>query len=105
MMARVEKVLSRADELYRVLAQQGCDFTIHPSSTAFRIYLDRAKETGGIFKEGNWDLRDGDSHVWRNVEMSGTANSLEVMKTEKQSGYWVREHCIDWLEWEELQYV
>lgn len=43
-------------------------FTVFPSTAAFEAYLIRAKETRRMFKESNWDTRDGESRVWRDIE-------------------------------------
>lgn len=67
-MARLDKLLCRTDILYQVLSQQRCAFTILPSAALFEPYLDWAKETRGMFKEGTWDTRDGESRVWRDIE-------------------------------------
>ncbi|KGO39600.1 hypothetical protein PEX1_105580 [Penicillium expansum] len=75
-------------DLYQVLARQGCAFTIFPSVAAFELYMNRAKETGGEFKEGNWDVRDGESRIWRDVK----SNAVDP---DTKSGYWVTTHVVD----------
>lgn len=110
MMARLEKVLHRADDLYRTLAREGCEFTIFPSPEAFQVYLDRAKENGGVFKEGDWDSqRDPESRVWRSVEPSSSAeNASADISTEEKAGYWVKTDVYDlfnWFERPDVQFV
>lgn len=101
-MAQLEKVLCRADELYRTLAQQGCNFSIFPSPVAFELYLDRAKETGGVFEEGNWDLnRAAESRVWRSVELGTSKDEISSStSTDGKPGYWIRTSFFDWVGWE-----
>ena len=85
MLARLEKVLIRADELHRTLAQQGCEFSIFPSPAAFELCLDQAKKSGGVLEEGDWDLNRGaESRVWRSIE--------------PQLGYWIRTSFFDMFE-------
>lgn len=105
--ARLEQVLCRVDELFRVLASRGCDFTIFPSPTAFDIYLNQAKETGGVFEEGNIDLgRGAESRVWRSVIMDSSKGEASKDSSEKEkSGYWVRTSFFDWLERPNMQFV
>jgi hypothetical protein len=107
MMARLEKVLYRADELYRTLTQQGCDFSIFPSPAAFELCLDRAKETGGIFEEGDWDHNRGaESRVWRSIEENTFKNGLsDDIRTDRKLGYWVRTSFFDWFERKDMQFV
>lgn len=92
MLARLEKVLIRADELHRTLAQQGCEFSIFPSPAAFELCLDQAKKSGGAFEEGDWDHHRGaESRVWRSIE--------------PQLGYWIRTSFFDMFEREDMGFV
>ncbi|KAJ5317746.1 hypothetical protein N7508_002254 [Penicillium antarcticum] len=76
MLARLEKVLIRADELYRTLAQQGY----------------QAKESGGVLEEGDWDHNRGaESRVWRSIE--------------PQLGYWIRTSFFDMFERRNMEFV
>lgn len=92
MLAQLEKVLSRADELHRTLAQQGCEFSIFPSPAAFEMCLDQAKESGAAFEEGDWDQNRGaESRIWRSVE--------------PQLGYWIRTSFFDMFERKDMGFV
>lgn len=92
MLARLEKVLIRADELHRTLAQQECEFSIFPSPAAFELCLDQAKESGGVLEEGDWDHNRGaESRVWRSIE--------------PQLGYWIRTSFFDMFEREDMGFV
>ncbi|KAJ5871359.1 uncharacterized protein N7529_003712 [Penicillium soppii] len=76
MLAWLEKVLIRVDELHRTLAQQGY----------------QAKKSGGIFEEGDWDHnRVAESRVWRSVE--------------PQLGYWIRTSFYDMFERNDMGFV
>ncbi|KAJ6060967.1 hypothetical protein N7444_001663 [Penicillium canescens] len=76
MLARLEKVLIRADELHRTLAQQGY----------------QAKESGGVLEEGDWDQNRGaESRVWRSIE--------------PQLGYWIRTSFFDTCKREDMEFV
>jgi hypothetical protein len=107
MMARLEKVLYRADQLYRTLARQGCDFSIFPPPEAFELCLTRAKETGGIFDEGDWDHNRGaESRVWRSIEENKFKNELsDNTSTDRKLGYWVRTSFFDWFQRKDMQFV
>ncbi|KAJ6065922.1 hypothetical protein N7444_001575 [Penicillium canescens] len=92
MLARLEKVLIRADELHRTLAQQGCEFSIFPSPAAFELCLDQAKESGGVLEEGDWDQNRGaESRVWRSIE--------------PQLGNWIRTSFFDTCKREDMEFV
>ncbi|GIK00852.1 hypothetical protein Aspvir_004881 [Aspergillus viridinutans] len=106
-MAQLEKVLCRADELYQTLAHQGCEFSIFPSPAAFELYLDRAKETGGTFEEGNFDENRGaESRVWRSVEPGTLKNELSSSTSaDGNPGYWIRTSFFDRLKTEDMQFV
>ncbi|PKX96203.1 uncharacterized protein P174DRAFT_459647 [Aspergillus novofumigatus IBT 16806] len=101
-MAQLEKDLCRADELYCTLAQQGCNFSIFPSPVAFELYLDQAKETGGVFEEGSSDLnRAAESRVWRSVELGTLKDEISSStSTDGKPGYWIRTSLFDWVGWE-----
>lgn len=105
--ARLEKVLYRADELYRTLAQQGCEFSIFPSPRPFELCLARAKETGGVFEEGDWDRNRGaESRVWRSVEPNTLKNeSSSSTCMDGNPGYWIRTSFFDWFERKDMQFV
>lgn len=107
MVARLEKVLCRADELYRTLAQQGCEFSIFPSPRPFELCLARAKETGGVFEEGDWDRNRGaESRVWRSVEPEALKNaSSSSTGMDGTPGYWIRTSFFDWFERKDMQFV
>jgi hypothetical protein len=92
MLARLEKVLIRADELHRTLAQQGCEFSIFPSPAAFELCVDQVKKSGGILEEGDWDHNRGaESRVWRSIE--------------PQPGYWIRTSFFDMFERKDMGFV
>lgn len=42
-----------------------------------------------MFKESNWDTRDSESRVWRDIE------SHDV-DPDTKFGYWVTTHVVDW---------
>lgn len=107
MIPRLERVLSRADELYRTLADQGCEFSIFPSPAAVELCLDRAKETGGAFEEGDWDRNRGaESRVWRNVEQNTSKSELSNgVSTDRKMGYWLRTSFFDRFDRPDMQYV
>ena len=111
-MAKLEQILGRIDEFYRAIAPRGVDLAVYPSIAAFELYLAHAKENGLEFKEGNWDLRDGESRVWRSVQLShsegeerasSAAPSLEGK--DRGPGYWVKTDVVDWLEQDEMTFV
>ncbi|RHZ61411.1 hypothetical protein CDV55_106522 [Aspergillus turcosus] len=111
-MAKLEQILQRTDEFYRAIAPKGVKFAVYPSIAAFELYLAQAKENGGVFKEGNWDLRDGESRVWRSVQLSCSEEEKRasyaapsVEEKDRGPGYWVKTHVIDWLEQEEMTFV
>ncbi|KAF4200743.1 hypothetical protein CNMCM8927_002563 [Aspergillus lentulus] len=107
MVARLEKVLYRADELYRTLAQQGCEFSIFPSPRPFELCLAQAKETGGVFEEGDWDRNRGaESRVWRSVDPNTLKNeSSSSTGMDGKPGYWIRTSFFDWFERKDMQNV
>lgn len=107
MIPRLERVLSRTDELYRTLADQGCEFSVFPSPTAVEIYLDLAKENGGAFKEGDWDQNRGaESRVWRNVGQNTSKSELSnAISTDSKSGYWLRTNFFDRFDRPDMQFV
>ena len=108
MLARIEKLLYRADELYRTLARQGCDPSIFPSPAAFELCLDRAKETGGIFDNGDWDHNRGaESRVWRSIEENTfKRNKLSEDKNRTgNSAIGFKASFFDWFERKDMQLI
>lgn len=133
-LATLEKILVRIDQFYEafVAPRHGGDdgdgdgdgddveFSIFPSPVAFDLYLAQAKLDGVEVHEGNWDLREGESRVWRSVRMtcdgekggSSSASSATATATvtsdaavasekgqkDREPGYWVKTDIIDWLE-------
>lgn len=110
-MDKLEQILRRTDEFYNAIAHKGVDFAVYPSTAAFELYLAQAKENGVVFKEGNWDLRDGESRVWRSVQLSrseeeeGASYAAPSKEKDRGAGYWVKTDVVDWLELEKMVLV
>lgn len=107
MIARLDRVLCRVDELFHILASHGCEFTIFPSPSAFDRCLDRARETGGVFEEGDFDQNRGaESRVWRSVKAIATEGKpLNQAAEESKLGYWLRSNFLDWSKSPDMQFV
>jgi hypothetical protein len=105
--AQLERVLCRVDELFRILDSRGCDFSIFPSPVAFDAYLDRVKANGGVFDEGDFDHNRGaESRIWRSVKIDPSKEGLsEDVGKELESGYWLRTNFFDWTERSDMQFV
>lgn len=105
--AQLERVLCRVDEIFRILDSRGCDFSIFPSPVAFDAYLDQVKETGGVFEEGDFDNNRGaESRIWRSVKIyPSKEGSTEYPDRELKSGYWVRTNFFDWFERPDMHFV
>ena len=77
----IHKVLSKVD-LFFLNFGKSLDLTVYTGSFPFEKYVEKAKETGVQYYEGNWDGLREDSKIWREV-----ANG---------QGYWVKTDVADY---------
>lgn len=105
--AQLERVLCRVDELFQILDSRGCGFSIFPSLVAFDAYLDQEKKTGGVFEEGDFDHNRGaESRIWRSVKIDPSKEGpSKYAGRESNSGYWLRTNFLDWSERPDMQFV